>query len=367
MMELAFGLIIISGIGTLLAFLLEIAGSYLADYGEKHILINDIKEVIVDGGRPLLTSLMEEKIYIPSACGGKGTCSYCKVKVHEGGGPVLPTETPYLSPEEVKENVRLSCQVKVKDNLKIEIPEELFLVKEFRVQATKIEALTPDIKETSFKIISPQEGITFRPGQYIQLEVPKYKLTKKPEYRAYSISSSSGQPHNIDLVITKAPGGEVSTYVHDYLRTGEELVAQGPYGDFFLRESENNILLVATGSGLAPIKSILHQIENSPVKRKTSLFFGAKTRDYLYYYEELKSLERKMDNFTFVPTLSRPREEDQWQGERGRVTALIEKYIPDHTAIDAYLCGAPEMVESCIKLLKEKGISEACIFSDMFE
>ncbi|MBW1799503.1 MAG: 2Fe-2S iron-sulfur cluster binding domain-containing protein [Deltaproteobacteria bacterium] len=367
MISIIIGLLIISAIGALLALLLEIADSCLADYGEKHILINDKKDLLIKGGNPLLSTLMEQGIFIPSACGGKGTCSYCKVKVLEGGGPVLPTERPYLGPEELNDHVRLSCQVKVKEDVKIEIPEELFLVKQFRVKLQGLEDLTPEIKGLKLEILSPGEGITFKPGQYVQLEVPKYKLTRGSEYRAYSIASSSERHHEVGLIITKAPGGAVSTYVHDYLNAGDELVINGPYGDFFLRESDRDILMIATGSGLAPIRSILFQIENERIQRAAALFFGARTRKDLYYYDEMKSLEERLANFTYIPTLSRATDEDKWEGEKGRVTSLIEKHIPENASIDVYICGSPAMVESCLELLKKKGVPSDRIFFDKFE
>jgi Na+-transporting NADH:ubiquinone oxidoreductase subunit F len=367
MLQFVLSILAISGIGALLAILLEIANAYLGDYGESHIFINEEKDLLVKGGNPLLYSLMDEGIFIPSACGGKGTCAYCKVKVLEGGGPVLPTETPYLSQEELREHVRLSCQVKVRNDISIEIPEELFLVKEYRVKVDNIEDLTPDIKGLHLRIVTPEEGISFKPGQYVQLQIPKYKLTKGSEYRAYSISSSSEEHHKVELVITRVPEGAASTYAHDYLKEGDELLIQGPFGDFFLRESNRDILLIGTGSGLAPLKSILHQIHSEQIKRKTTLFFGARTRKDLYYYQALKSFERQIGHFTFIPILSRPTEEDQWDGERGRVTKLMEKHIPEAAPIDAYICGSPAMVQSCVDLLKEKGISEERILYDKFE
>ena len=365
--ELISSIIVVCGISVILAFLLEIAHAFLADYGERQININEKKDLVVSGGRSLLVSLMDEKIYIPSACGGKGTCSYCKVKVHEGGGPVLPTETPYLSEEELHAGVRLSCQVKVKEDLRIEIPDELFQVMEYRARVAKIEDLTPEIKGLSLDIITPEEGIAFKPGQYIQLEVPKYKATKGPEYRAYSISSAADQPHSVELAITKVPDGAVSTYVHEYAKEGDELLLRGPYGNFYLRDSDRDILLISTGSGLAPIRSILHQIELEGIKRKTTLFFGCREACDLYYFEELKRMEEKIENFRFNPTLSRSEEQDQWEGETGRVTALIEKYVEKDAPLDAYLCGSPRMVESSLALLLEKGIPEENIFFDKFE
>jgi len=367
MLTLLISLLIMSGIAALLALFLEIADSYLADYGDKEILVNDQKKLVVEGGRPLLSTLMGQGIFIPSACGGKGTCSYCKVKVLEGGGPVLPTETPYLSPEERNTHVRLSCQVKVKDNLKIEIPEELFLVKEYSVRVDNIRDLTPEIKSIGLSILSPQEGIAFKAGQYVQFEVPRYTLTSGPEYRAYSISSDPGESHSLELVITKVPQGAVTTYVHDYLKEGEELKLTGPYGKFYLRNADRDILFVATGSGMAPIKSMLHQVEHRQIGKTITFFFGARTKKDLYYQAELEAFVKTIPNFSYVPTLSRPTEEDQWEGEKGRVTHLIDKYVSEGTNIDVYICGSPAMVDSSVETLKRKGIPEDRIFFDKFE
>jgi Na+-transporting NADH:ubiquinone oxidoreductase subunit F len=367
MLQLIISLLVLSGIGALLALLLEIADSFIANYGESHILINDQKDVKVSGGNPLLFSLMGEGIFIPSACGGKGTCALCKVKVLEGGGPVLPTETPYLDKEELQGNVRLSCQVKVRNDLKIEIPEEIFIIKEFRVEVLGLTDLTPDIKELRLRVISPQEGIEFKAGQYIQLEVPKYKRTKGPEYRAYSISSTAENRQEVELVVTRVPEGAVTTYVHEYLKKGDRLLMTGPYGDFHLRESERDILFIATGSGLAPIKSILHQMESQNIERKATLFFGDRRRHDLYYLEVLEAFEKNIPDFHFVFTLSRATEEDRWEGERGRVTDLLEKYIPENASLDVYICGSPAMVDSCEVILKKKGIPQENIYYDKFE
>jgi Na+-transporting NADH:ubiquinone oxidoreductase subunit F len=366
LLEILTSVSIVCGIGVVLALLLELANKYLADYGEKRILINNEKEIVVTGGGPLLFTLKSENIFIPSACGGKGTCAYCKVRVLEGGGPVLPTETPYLSSEELGGNVRLSCQVKVKEDLKIRIPEELFLVKQFKAKVIEITDLTHEIKQLRMDLLDPVEGIIFKPGQYVQLEVPKYAKIPDPEFRAYSISSNSLEHGNLELVITKVPEGVVTTYVHEYLKKDDVLTIYGPYGDFYLRDSDRGILMIATGSGLAPMKSILHQIEDNDIRRETMLFFGAKNIGDLYYFEELKGLEAKLHNFKFYPALSRVGDNDKWDGERGRVTNLIEKYIPEKAPFDVYLCGAPPMIESCMELLKQKDIPEDQMYFDKF-
>lgn len=365
--ELMVSVITISFIGGLLAFFLELASRYLGDYGEKRVIINNEKELDVTGGRSLLATLKEEKIYIPSACGGKGTCAYCKVKVREGGGPILPTETPYLSQVELEDNIRLGCQLKIKEDLEIEIPEELFLIKQFRAKVFDIVELTYEIKGIKMNILEPEEGIKFKPGQYVQLEVPKYDKIKETEFRAYSISSDSSRHDKLELVITKVPEGAVTTYVHEYLKKDDELTLYGPYGDFYLKDSERDIILIATGSGLAPMISMLHQIERENIQMDTTLFFGAKTRDDLYFYEKLRGFEKNINNFKFYPVLSRAQDDTEWEGEKGRVTNLIEKFIPDNAEIDVYLCGAPPMIESCMELLIKKGIPEENMCFDKFE
>ena len=371
MIALLISLLVLGGIGALLALFLEVADSYIADYGEQHIIINDQKDLLVEGGNSLLFTLMDNGIFIPSACGGRGTCGYCKVKVLEGGGQVLPTETPYLNAKELAEGVRLSCQCKVRETVKIEIPEELFNVREYRVKVAHIEKLTPEIKGVRFDILEPEEGIRFKAGQYIQLMAPEYELCSDAVYRAYSISSSakgdSGENGNktLELVITKVPEGVCSTFIHDYLKEGDELTIIGPHGDFYLRDSDRGILLIATGSGLAPIRSILYQIRDEKIERKTTVFFGARTKADLFYYDELKGFDESLENVTFIPTLSRPAEEDRWEGEQGRVTDLIERYVEDAN-LDVYICGSPNMVAACEEALTKKGIPKEHIYYDKF-
>ncbi len=362
-------ILVISGIGAFLALLLELADRFIANYGECRILINKEKELTVQGGNPLLFTLQDEGIFIPSACGGKGTCAYCKVKVLEGGGPVLPTETPYLSAKELEKDVRLSCQVKVRNDVAIEIPEDLFLIKEFKVNVEHIEDLTTYIKELTLAIAEQEEYISYKPGQYIQLEIPKYKLSSTAEFRAFSMASIPEQKENkkVELHVGLVENGIVSTYIHDYLKEGDELVMRGPFGDFYYRESDRDILMIATGTGLAPIMSILRYMRKEKIRRKTTLFFGTRTEEYLYCIEELKNLEKELHNFTYVPTLSREPENSSWKGERGRVTSLIEKRIPEEADLDVYICGNAAMVESCLELLKEKGIIADQIYFDKFD
>ncbi len=366
MAELIISILVVSGIGAGLALLLELADRFIADYGECHITINGENNVVVKGGSPLLFALQDEGIFIPSACGGKGTCAYCKVKVLEGGGPVLPTETPYLSEEELEDNVRLSCQVKVRTDLSIEIPEELFLIKEFKVKVKSIVDLNPYIKGVTLKILSPDEGIVYKPGQYIQMEIPKYKMSSGPEFRAFSMASTPEKAKEVELYIGLVEKGIVSTYVHQYLKEGDELVMRGPFGDFYYRESDREILMIATGTGLAPIMSILRYMRKEKIDRKTTLFFGTRIEEDLFSTEEIEGLVQELSRFSFVPTLSREPDDSPWKGERGRVTTLIEQRIPDGADLDVYICGNPEMVDSCLEILRKKGISESQIYFDKF-
>ncbi len=366
MPQLITGILVIAGIGAFFALLLELADTFIADYGLCRLNINDKKNLEIEGGNPLLSSLSAQGIFIPSACGGKGTCAYCKVKVIEGGGPVLPTETPYLSAEELKNNVRLSCQVKVRNDLAIEIPEELFLIQEFKIQVNNVKDLTSQVKCLSLEILSPEEGISFQPGQYIQLEVPKYKRSNVPQYRAFSIASNPQDHTKIELFVGRVTKGIVSTYIHDYLQAGQEVVIRGPFGDFYFHDSDRDILLIATGTGLAPILSILRHIRYENISRKTTLFFGTRKQEDLYCIDELRDMEKQLKAFTFVPTLSREPEDSSWEGKRGRVTDLINRNIAEKSDIDVYICGNADMVESSLDLLKEKGVPEGQIYFDKF-
>ncbi|MFC2161196.1 NADH:ubiquinone reductase (Na(+)-transporting) subunit F [Acidobacteriota bacterium] len=365
MSQLITGILVIAGVGATLALLIELANTFIANYGPCQLNINNKKNLEVEGGSPLLFSLAEHGIFVPSACGGKGTCAYCKVKVLEGGGPVLPTETPYLSDQELKNSIRLSCQVKVRNDLAIEIPEELFLIQEFKVRAKIIKDLTPQVKSINLEILSGK-GLSFKPGQYIQLEVPKYKLSKEPEYRAFSIANSPQEKLSIELFIGRVNKGVVSTYIHDYLKEGEEVKARGPFGDFFYRDSGRDILMIATGTGLAPILSILRYLHSENIERKTTFFFGTRKQEDLYCMDELEDLEKHLNDFKLIPTLSREPEDSSWTGKRGRVTALIESTIKEKADIDIYICGNADMVESCETLLIKKGIPESQIYYDKF-
>lgn len=366
MNEILITIFAVSTITAIFALLLTIADRTIGDYGEVSLIINNEKEFTVKGGNSLLSTLIQEDIFIPSACGGKGTCGYCKVQVHQGGGPILATETPFLTKKEIEDDFRLSCQCKVKEDIKIEIPEELFNVKQFTTILEEMEDMTDVIKRVRFRLPEGQE-ISFKPGQYIQLRAPEYEGNSEEVYRAYSIASSAADKEHIELFIGYVPGGIATTYVHQHLKLGDEVTINGPYGDFYYQEdNDREMILVAVGTGIAPILSILNHMKINDIKRKAVFYFGAKTPEDLFLLDYFKDLEESLYDFTFIPTLSRVTEEHNWKGEVGRVNNMIDKYISDVENKEAYLCGNPPMIKSVVASLNEKGLDPELIYFDEF-
>ncbi|WMJ77668.1 MULTISPECIES: NADH:ubiquinone reductase (Na(+)-transporting) subunit F [unclassified Sedimentibacter] len=355
-------IIVVSCITAVLAALLTISSRTIGNYGEVVLTINDDKEYVVNGGSSLLDTLRSERIFIPSACGGKGSCGYCKVKVIEGGGPVLATEKPLLTKEELEDSVRLSCQCKVKQNIKISIPEELFNVREYSAVVERTEQLTPTIKLLRFNF--GNEEISFKPGQYIQLKAPAYEGNDEEVYRAYSIASSVTDKHAVELLIGYT-GGIATTYVHHHLKEGDDVHVNGPYGDFYYHEDDGPIILAGAGTGMAPIMSILQFMADNNINRKVLFFFGARTMKDLFLLDKIKGFEEKLNDFKFVPTLSRE-ESEEWHGEKGRVPAAIDKYIEKGENYSAYLCGSPAMIDSIVQALLLKDIPSEKIYYDKF-
>lgn len=366
--------LVVAVISLFFAVILTIADRYLNDYGEVQLIINDDEGRTVDGGSTLLKTLSNEKIFIPSACGGKGTCGYCKCKVTDGGGPVLATEKPWLSEEEMADNVRLSCQVKVKEDIHIKIPEELFNVKEFETTLVKVTPVTDRINLLRFEL--PEgETIDFKPGQFIQLKSAAYKKGEDydgydtEEIRAYSIASSITDNKHVELLVgfTK---GIVSTYVHRILDEGSKVILSGPFGDFFFHDEDqvDEILLVAAGTGFAPIRSILYHMRDHDIQTKATFYFGARTPDDLFLLDEMEMFEKELHDFEFKPVLSRTTEEHQWTGDTGRVNNSIDKYVDGSgkTQYSAYLCGNPKMIETMISSLTDKNIPVERIYFDEF-
>lgn len=354
----------VSGLAAALAAVLTIARRFIANYGECVVTINDDKKLTVEGGSSLLDSLTQNKIFIPSACGGRGTCAYCKVRVLDGGGPLLPTEEPYIDADERKENVRLSCQVKVRNDISIRIPEELFNVREFEGKCIGIKDLTRDIKEFRIELTEPPE-IDYVPGQYIQLFTPEYDGNEEV-YRAYSISSDPAEKNVVELVIRLVPGGICTTWCFERLKEGDSVRFNGPYGKFRLSETTAPMIFIAGGSGMAPIKCLLHQMKNEGVRRKAIFFFGGRTVGDLFYDDIMKSFEDDLHDFTYVPVAASPAEGEHWDGETGLVTEACARMIEDASEYEGYLCGSPGLLKASVKTLTGLGIHEDRIFYDSF-
>ncbi|MEW6710121.1 MAG: FAD-binding oxidoreductase [Candidatus Riflebacteria bacterium] len=357
--------LVLSALSGILTILLLIAEYFFATYGECAIDVNSSEKVFkVQGGANLLSTLASQKLFLPSGCGGRGSCGTCKCKVLDGAGPLLPTEIPYLNDEEKKTNVRLSCQVKVKNDIKIEVPEELLSIKEFDTVVEKITDLTHDIKGLRFRL--PEgETVKFKAGQFVNLFNQPYDDVKESTSRAYSISSAPSDNRAIELVVRLVPNGMVTTYVFNHMKEGQKARLIGPFGEFFLRDSDREIVCIAGGSGLAPIRSIiLDMIDKGISNRKATFFFGAVSQRDLYYVEEFKEIEKKHSWFKFIPALSNDKTGHPYQN--GLITDVVAGHYQSLAEMEAYLCGSPGMIGACEKVLTSKGMPVNRIFYDKF-
>ena len=355
---------VFTGVLVGLAVLLTVAERLLVNYGVCKIDINAReRELEVDGGQTLLSALMGEKVFLPSACGGRGTCGYCKITVLAGGGPVLPTETLCLTKAEIRSNVRLACQVKVREDVRVRIPEELLNVKQFWATVASTIAVTHDIKEIRFALGSPAE-IAHRPGQYVQIQAPS---PEGPVFRAYSISSPSYETDSVELNVRIVPGGVGSTYLHN-LEEGQAVTFTGPYGEFRLSEDPDvEIICVGGGCGMAPMKNIIFTIYNLWPDRSCWLFFGCRTKADVFYLDEYRELAARHPNFHVVYALSDPLEPgEEWDQEKGFIHLSADKYLEAGVKRQAFLCGPPPMIEAVTRVLEDKGLAPEDIFYDEF-
>jgi Na+-transporting NADH:ubiquinone oxidoreductase subunit F len=364
--EFLVGVSAVTGIAALLAIVMAIADATVGNYGTVKVSINDgARELTVDGGRPLLATLMAEGIFVPSACGGRGSCGLCKLRVTDGAGELSAVEQPWITEAERGTQVRLSCQVKVKRDMRILVPEGLFAIREFKTEVLSIRDLTYDIKEVTLKLKDPPE-IDLRPGRYVQFVVPAYELTTEPVYRAYSVSSPPSAKDIVELEIRLVPNGICTTYVFNHLKVGDPVTINGPYGEFYLRDSDREIVFVAGGSGMAPIKSMLLDMAEKGSSRKATYFFGARAVRDLFLVDEMRTLEKRLPNFRFVPALSNPAPDDAWKGETGLITDVLARHYERMDRHEAYLCGSPGMIDAAIKVFKAKGLPGELTFYDKF-
>ncbi len=317
-------------------------------------------------GKTLLEFLREQGIYIPSACGGRGKCGLCKVAIEENiKEPLKEAELIHLNEGEKAHGIRLACQRIIRSEISVKIPEEYFSAKEFKAEVAKIKDLTYDIKEIVLKLIEPAT-IDFKAGQYVELRIPPYGTHKKFILRAYSIASPPQEQKSIALQIRKVLNGIATTYIFEHLKEGAKVTFYGPAGNFFLRQNDKPILMIAGGSGMAPMKSILLHMLNKKIAKKVRYFFGAKAKKDLFYLELMELLEKQLPDFKFIPALSNPDQYDHWEGEKGLISEVVNRNIAQGEFSEAYLCGSPAMIEACLKILNSKGIQREKIFFDSF-
>lgn len=404
MLEIILGVIFFTLIVIALVFVIIGAKSKLVASGDVEVLINDEKKIHVPVGSKLLTALADNHLFVPSACGGGGTCAQCRVKVFEGGGEILPTERSHITKREAEEGDRLSCQVTVKHDMKIEVADEVFGVKKWECTVKSNHNVATFIKELVLEL--PEgESIDYRAGGYIQIECPphvskyadmnveekfrddwdKYNLwryvseVKEPALRAYSMAS---YPEEKEIMLnvriaTPPPGapesippGIMSSYIFN-LKPGDKCIVSGPYGEFFAKDTDNEMVFIGGGAGMAPMRShIFDQLRRLKSKRKMTFWYGARSKREMFYVEDFDMLAAENENFQWHCALSDPLPEDNWEGYTGFIHEVIyENYLKDHPApedCEYYMCGPPMMNAAVIKMLEDIGVESDHIFLDDF-
>src|SRR5690554_6093625 len=360
-LQYLFIFIVLIGILLAVTLFVIVVDKLLGDPTAKKIIINDETEIEVYGEDTVLNTLSDNNIFLPSSCGGKGTCGTCTFKLVEGGGPMKPIERSFINAKAEAEGTRLSCQVKVSSDLKIVLPPGLLDAAVYKTKIGEITDLTYDIKLVKFDLIEPKT-MDFKPGQFIQIKVPGIDVV-----RAYSIASDPAVNTSVELMIRQVYKGKATTFVHKALMEADSLEIDGPFGDFYLNEESNkDIICIAGGSGMAPIKSILYRLEAMGMPRKVKYFFGARTQKDLYLTEELMDISKRFPNFEYIPALSHADDDETWQGEKGLITDVVRRLSGNLKDSEAYLCGSPGMIDACITVLKDLEMPEEEIRFDKF-
>ncbi|MCR9141521.1 MAG: NADH:ubiquinone reductase (Na(+)-transporting) subunit F [bacterium] len=396
---------VFSGIIMFLVLIITTAEKRLVPQGEVTININDDKDkaLSVPAGGTLLTALSNQGLYLPSACGGGGTCAMCKCQIFDGAGDILPTEAGHFTRKEVKENWRLSCQVKVKADMDIAVPEEILSIQKFTCTVRSNDNVATFIKELVLDIDDGLE-LPFEAGGYIQIYVPPYDINFKTfevqeEYRgdwdkfdmwrynakndeeifrAYSMANHPAEGNMVMLNIRIAtpprgmdvPPGVCSSYVFD-LKPGDKVTISGPYGEFFAKETEREMLYIGGGAGMAPLRShIFDLFHTKKTNRKVSYWYGARSSREMFYEEDFRAIEKDFDNFKFHIAMSEPLPEENWEGPVGFIhQVVLENYLknhPDPTEIEYYLCGPPMMLTAVQNMLYDLGVERDMIDFDDF-
>lgn len=407
-------IIILSVVFFLLVILLLVgvllyAKAKLVPSGPVKININDEKELDVNAGDTLLTTLGRNSIYLPSACGGGGTCAQCKCQVLDGAGDILPTEVGYFTRKEIQEKWRLACQVKVKQDLDIRVPKEIFGIKKWECEVVSNKNVATFIKE--FVVRLPEgEEMDFKSGGYIQVDVPpcevefkdihvedKFKpdwdklnlwdlkmVNSEDIFRAYSMANHPAEGNIIKLNVRIATPpwdkkknrfmnvnpGICSSYIF-VRKPGDKVTISGPYGDFFIKETEREMVYIGGGAGMAPLRShIFHLFHTLKTDRKVSYWYGARSKREVFYEEDFRKIEKEFPNFSFHIALSEPLPEDNWDGYTGFIHQVaLDNYLKDHKEpeeVEYYICGPPIMNESVLNMLDNLGVPEENIDLDDF-
>lgn len=405
MQTILLGVLMFTLVVIALVLLILAAKKALVSAGNVKILVNDSKELSVPCGGKLLGALADQGIFVSSACGGGGTCAQCKVQVLSGGGEILATERSHINNKMAKEGYRLSCQVAVKQDMKIHVPEEVFETKKWRCKVRSNHNVATFIKELVLELPAG-EAVDFKAGGYIQIEVPPHVVEYKnfaiepqfhedwdkfnvwrytskvddPVYRAYSMANYPGEKGIIMLNVRIAsppprapdgtPPGKVSSYIFN-LKPGDEVTISGPYGEFFIKDTEAEMVYIGGGAGMAPLRSHIFELfKNRKTKRKVSYWYGGRSSKELFYVDHFRAIEKEFPNFKFNIALSEPRPEDNWTGYTGFIhQVVLENYLKNHPApedIEYYLCGPPMMNAAVFKMLDELGVEKENIAYDDF-
>ena len=403
-MEILLGVATFTLVVLALVGLIMTAKMFLVNSGDVKIMVNNQKEIIVPAGGKLMSTLAEEGIFVSSACGGGGTCAQCLVKVHSGGGDILETEKGHINKREAREGCRLSCQVAVKQDMEVEVPEEAFETKKWECTVRSNGNVATFIKELVLEL--PEgEDVGFKAGGYIQIESPphtvhykdfdiekefhedwdKYdvwrytSVVEETVIRAYSMANYPGEEGIIMLNVRVAsppprlegvPPGKMSSYIFN-LKPGDKVTISGPYGEFFIKDTEAEMLYVGGGAGMAPLRSHIFELfKNLKSGRKVSYWYGGRSLRELFYIEEFRQIEKDFPNFTFNLALSEPLPEDNWTGYKGFIhQVVIDNYLKDHPApedIEFYFCGPPMMNQCVMQMCEDFGVEPENIAFDDF-
>ncbi|MBT3234444.1 MAG: NADH:ubiquinone reductase (Na(+)-transporting) subunit F [Bdellovibrionales bacterium] len=398
------GVLMFTLIVLLLVVIILLAKSKLVNSGDVTINLNGKKSLVVAAGDKLLNILAGQEIYVPSACGGGGTCGQCKVNVHSGGGDLLPTETGQITKREAREGGRLSCQVSVKQNMDVEVEEEIFGVKKWTCTVRSNENVATFIKNLVLEL-PDGESVPFRAGGYIQIERPgglsidyhdfdieeEYRgawnhfkvwdnISTVPEetIRAYSMANYPEEEGLIMLNVriaspppgTNHPPGKMSSYIFN-LKPGDEVVISGPFGEFFARETDKEMIFIGGGAGMAPMRShIFDQLKRINSDRKITFWYGARSKQEMFFIEDFDNLQKENENFRWHCALSEPQPEDNWEGYTGFIhNVVLEQQLKDHPApedCEYYMCGPPMMNQCVIDMLLDLGVEREDIMLDDF-